>query len=137
MTSDAPSNLIKGDVIKTCQHFLLHLVKGLCMASDMEPKLRCTPILLNKVQFTVVLGIIITQVTTRFDIFLELRFLQYEVGVCVKDVTAAASGLSLRMLGGSALDRKPPLRPKAMLADNLFHSLEPSWMMGVVIWKIK
>src|SRR6266849_10368976 len=108
MTGDAPLNLIKGDVIETCQHFLLHLVKGLCMASDTEPKLCCTPILLNKVQFAVVLGIIITQVTTRFDIFLELRFLRYEVGLCVKDVMAAASGLSLRMLVASALDRKPP-----------------------------
>ncbi len=46
---DAPSNLFKGDVIKTSQHLPFHLPESLCTASNVEPKLHCTPVLLDKV----------------------------------------------------------------------------------------
>jgi hypothetical protein len=55
----------------------------------------------------------------------------------VKKVPTVATGLSLRMLGARALDREAPLGPKATLVDNVFHTLEPPWIIGVVIWKIK
>jgi hypothetical protein len=55
----------------------------------------------------------------------------------VKKVLTAATGLSLRMLGAKALDREAPLGPKATLANNVFHTLEPPQIIGVVIWKIK
>jgi len=55
-----PSDLFKGDVIKTLEHLLFHRIKGSCAASNMVAKLGCTLILLNKVQLTVVLRIIIT-----------------------------------------------------------------------------
>jgi hypothetical protein len=55
----------------------------------------------------------------------------------VKKVLTVATGLSLRTLGARALDREASLRPKAALADNVFHTLEPPQIIGVVIWKIK
>jgi len=52
--------------------------------------------------------------------------------LCIKEVAAAATGLSLRMLGARALGREAPLRPKATLTDDLFHFLKPPWIIGVV-----
>jgi len=52
-------------------------------------------------------------------------------------VAAAATGLSLRTLGARALGREAPLGPKAMLTDDLFHSLKPPQINGVVIREIK
>ena len=46
---DAPLNLFKGDVIKTPQHFPLHLLKGPCMASNAKLKFCCAPVLLDEV----------------------------------------------------------------------------------------
>ena len=48
----------------------------------------------------------------------------------------AATGLSLRTLA-AALSREASIRPEATLTDNVLHSLEPPWIMGVVIWKVK
>jgi hypothetical protein len=88
-----------------------------------------------------VLGIVITQMTTRFDILLEQGLLWYEIVLSVKEMATAAtaSGLSLtgRTLGASALGREASLGPKATLTNDLFHALEPPWIRGVVIWKIK
>src|SRR6266436_4712997 len=52
-------------------------------------------------------------------------------------MVTATTGLSLRMLGASTLDRKAHLRPKAVLADNLFHTLEPPQKSGVVFWEVE
>ncbi len=48
-SGNAPSDLLKGDVIKTAQHFHFHLTEGLRMASNTKLKLRCTPVLLDEV----------------------------------------------------------------------------------------
>ena len=49
MSGSTLLNLFKGYVIKTPQHFHLHFIKGLCMASDVELELHCTPVSLNEV----------------------------------------------------------------------------------------
>ncbi len=64
------------------------------MASNVEPKLHRTPVLLNEVQFTVVLGIVITQVATGFDIFLKQWLLQCEIGLRIEEMVIAATGWS-------------------------------------------
>jgi hypothetical protein len=46
---NVPSNLFKGDVIETTQHFSLHLLKHPRVASNTEAKLCRAPILLNEV----------------------------------------------------------------------------------------
>jgi len=137
MRGNIPSNLFKGDVVEAPQHFFFHLIEGPCMASDTESKLCCTPVLLDEVQLAMVFGIVITQMSTRFNVFLEHWLLQFEIGLGVKDVTTAATGLSLRTLGASTLNRKAPLGPKSALTDNLLHTLEPPQIIGVVIWKVK
>jgi len=137
MRGNIPSNLFKGDVIEASQHFFFHLIEDPRMASDTELKLCCTLVLLNEVQLAMVFGIVITQMSTRFNVFLEHWLLQFEIRLGVKDVTTAATGRSLRMLGASALDRKAPLRPKSALTDNLLHTLEPPRIIGMVIWKVK
>jgi len=55
----------------------------------------------------------------------------------VKEVAAAATGLSLRTLGARALSREALFGPKTTLADDLFHPLKPSQIIGVVIWEIE
>ena len=115
----------------------MHLLKGPCTAGHTESKLRRTPVLLDKIQFTVILGIIITQVAARFDVLLEQRFLRCKIELGVKKVTTAAAGLSGSTLGASTLNRKAGLGPKATLADYLFHTLKPAWILGVVIWEIE
>ena len=52
-------------------------------------------------------------------------------------MVTATTGLSLRTLGASTLDRKAHLRPKAALMDNLFHTLEPPQKSGVVFWEVE
>ncbi len=72
----------------------------------------------------------------QFNIFLEQRLLWHEIGLRIKEVAIAATGLSLRTLA-AALSREASIRPEATLTDNVLHSLEPPWIMGVVIWKVK
>jgi hypothetical protein len=70
-------------------------------------------------------------------VLLEQRLLRSEIGLRIKEMATAATGLSLRTLGASALDREAALGPKAMLANDLLHTLEKPWIIGVIIWKIK
>jgi hypothetical protein len=74
---------------------------------------------------------------TQFDMLLEHWSLQHEIGLGIKEVATAIPDLSLRTLGASALGREPMLGPKAILTNNLFHTLEPPQMMEVVIWEIE
>ena len=129
--------MFEGDVIKTTQHFPFHLLKGPCTASNAETEFRSTPVLLNEVQFTVVLGIKITQVTTRLDMLLKQRLLRHEIGLGVKEMSAATVGLLFGATGTSALGRETALRPKAALANNALHPLEPPWITRVVVGKIE
>jgi hypothetical protein len=46
------------------------------MASDAVTELCCTPVLLNKIELAVILGIKVAWVAMRLDKFLELWFLQ-------------------------------------------------------------
>ena len=47
------------------------------------------------------------------------------------------STMSIRTLEAGAVGRKAMLGPKATLMDYMFHTLEPPWIIGVVIWEIK
>ena len=129
--------MFKGDVVKTCQHILLHCFKGPHMASSPESKLCCAPVLLDEIELAMIFWIEVAQVTTRFDVLLEQWFLRHEVSLSEEKMATAATGLSLRTLVASTFNRESRLGPKAMLTDYLFHSLKPPQIMGVVIWEIK
>ena len=45
--------------------------------------------------------------------------------------------LALRTFEPGAFATQPVCGPKATLADYMFHSLEPPWVKGMVIWEIK
>ena len=68
---------------------------------------------------------------------LEQGLLGCKIRLSVKDMATTATGWSLRTLGASTLDREASLGPKAALMDDLFHTLEPPWIIGVVSRKIK
>ena len=94
------------------------------MASNTELKLCRIPVLLDKIYFAVIFRIVVAQMAARFDVLLEQRLLRFEVGLGVEEVATATTGLSLRTLGASALDREATLRPETALTDYLFHPLE-------------
>ncbi len=84
-----------------------------------------------------ILGIIVAQMATRGDILLKHQLLRREIGLRVEEMVTTTTGLSLRMLRASTLGREASQRPKATLADNLFHSLEPPQISGVVFWEVE
>jgi len=77
----------------------------------------------------------------RFNILLELWPLRHEIQLHEEDASTAAVGLwlpfVLRALEPRAFAMQPICGPKATLVDYLFHSLEPPWVKGMVIWEIK
>ena len=81
-------------------------------------------------------GIKVTKVTTRFDNLLKQRLLRSEIELGVKNMVAAAINLLFGILA-LAVGREISLGPKAVLANNVFHPLEPSQILRVVIGKIK
>ena len=84
-----------------------------------------------------ILRVKVTYMAARLDVLLEQRFLRCEVGLSVEKMPTAATGRSLRTLGARALDREAALGPKAALADDALHTLEPPRECGVVIGKIE
>ena len=78
----------------------------------------------------------VTKVTTRFDNLFKQRLLRSEIGLGVKNMVAAAINLLFGILA-VAVGREIALGPKAVLANNVFHPLEPSRILRVVIRKIK
>ena len=52
-------------------------------------------------------------------------------------MATATAGLSLGMLGASALDGEACLGPKPALTDNVLHTFKPPRIVGVVIWEIE
>jgi hypothetical protein len=127
--------LFKGDVVKGLKHRFLHGLKGSRAAGNAVAKLRCTPVLLNKIQLTVIFWIEVAQVATRFDVLLELWPLRREIRLREENASAAAVGLpfALRAFEAGAFATQPTWGPKTALADYLLHSLEPAWVKGVVI----
>jgi len=121
------------------KHRFLHRIEGSRAAGNTVAELRSTPVLLNEVQLTVVFWIEITQVATRFDELLELWLLRCEIRLCKENAPAAAAGLpfTLRAFEAGAFATQPICGPKATLTDDLFHSLEPTWVKGVVVWEIE
>ena len=67
---------------------------------------------------------------------LEQQLLHCEIMLGIEEVAAATSSLSLRMLA-STVDREASIGPKATLVNDLSHTLEPLWIIGVVIWEVK
>ena len=105
----------------------------------MVAELHGTPVLLNEVQLTMIFWIEIAQVAMQFYELLELWLLRCEIQLHEENVPAAAAGLpfALHAFEAGAFATQPMCGPKATLADDLFHSLEPTWVKGVVVREIE
>ncbi len=54
---DSLPNMKERDIVKAFNNLPLHLVDGCCMPCHLEMELCCSPILFDKIEFTVILGV--------------------------------------------------------------------------------
>jgi hypothetical protein len=78
----SPLDLNNRHVVKGIFHILFHLLHVPCLWAAPIDQLRSSPVLLNKIQLAVILGIEITDVTPRGDVLLQVRLLVLEIGLC-------------------------------------------------------
>ena len=69
-------------IVKGIFHILFHLLHVPCLWVAPIDQLHSSPVLLNKIQFTVILRIEITDVTPRSDVFLQVRLLVLKIRLC-------------------------------------------------------
>src|SRR6266404_8287097 len=72
----SPTNLMKGNLIKTSFHFLHQLTHIGSSITLVKSKLGSSPILLNKVELTVIFGVEITNMVVSLNKFLDSRLLR-------------------------------------------------------------
>ncbi len=60
-------NVKKGNIIKALDYLLLHLIDCCCVPCHTEMELHYPPILFNKIEFTVIFWIEITQMAMQFN----------------------------------------------------------------------
>jgi hypothetical protein len=71
----------EGNIIETLNDHPLHLIDCCCVPCNMEIELHHPPILFDKVEFTMIFRIEVTQMTTRLDQLLKLGLLRDEIGL--------------------------------------------------------
>ena len=71
----------EGDNIETLNDRPLHLVDRCCMPCNMETELHRPSILFDKVEFTMIFQIEVTQMTARLNQLLKLGLLRDEIGL--------------------------------------------------------
>jgi hypothetical protein len=99
-------------------------------------ELYCTPVHLNEVEFTVVFGIKITNMSLALNKFLKCRFLVCKIWLVKENPPTATVSYLLLTFETRALGQEP-ISPKVMFFHNLFHSLKPAWHCRVVLRPIK
>ncbi len=72
MKRNIPSDLKQGNVIQAGDDKFFHLPNGCHVPHGMESIFHCTPILLNKIQFTVILWVKVTEMAMQLNKFLNL-----------------------------------------------------------------
>ena len=134
---DSPSNVKEGDVIQALDDLPLHLADCHRVPCYPETELRRPPILLNEVEFAVILGVEITQVPTRLDQLLKLGLLRGEVGLRKKDAPATAVSVVRGAMKTRALGEEVFLGPQTTLLNDDLHAFEPTGHGGVVFREIE
>ena len=84
MSCTSPLDLNNRHVVKGIFHILFHwhLLHVPCLWAAPIDQLHSSPVLLDKIQLTVILTIEITDVTLRSDVFLQVRLLVLEIRLC-------------------------------------------------------
>jgi hypothetical protein len=135
---DSPSNVEEGDIIKALDDLLLHLVDGCRAPCHPETELCCSPILFDKIELAMILGVEIAQMTARLNQLLKLGLLRHEVRLREKNAPAAAVIVLRGAAKTRALGKKvSSLGPQTTLPNNDLHALEPAGHGGVVFREIK
>jgi hypothetical protein len=88
------------------------------------PELCCTPVHLNEIEFAVVLGVEIANMTLVCDEFLKRRFLICKIRLTKESLSTAASCGSLLALEARALSQLSWLE-KIPFMEDLLHPLKP------------
>ncbi len=136
---DSPLNVKEGDIIEALDDFCLHLSNCCHVFCHMEPEFCCSPILLNKIDFAVILWVKIAQMAMQLDQLLKLEFLRNEIGLKEKNMLTTAVSVARRAMKAQALGKKisTSFGPQAMLPNNDLHALELARHSRVVLMEIK
>ena len=135
---DLPSNVKEGDVIEGLDDLPLHLINCCRMPCHTETELCSPPILLDKIELTVILWVKVAHVATRLNQLLKLGLLRNEIGLRKENAPATAISAARGATKPRALSKKVSLLgPQTALANDDLHALEPARHGGVVFREIK
>jgi hypothetical protein len=134
---DSPPNVKEGNVIEALDDYPLHLIDCGRAPCHTETELCRPPVLFDEIEFTVIFGIEITQMTMRLDQLLKLGLLRDEVGLQKKNALTTAVSAAGGATKTRALGEKVSLGPQTALPNNDLHALEPAGHGGVVFREIK
>src|ERR1700678_4452272 len=109
-----PKNLQMWNFFQASYDILLHLVDIRCFWGASVTVFCSSPILLNKIQFTMALWVEITYVTTRGNEFFEMRLLGNKIGLREKKAAAATVRFASHTLESFALSIKSIFWPKSL-----------------------
>ena len=79
MKNESPLDLKQWNVVQACSDKLFHLINGCHTLHGTESKFCCTPVLLDEIEFAIILWVEITEVATGLDEFLKLRLVTGKV----------------------------------------------------------
>ena len=125
------------DVIKTLDDLPLHAINCCCAPCHMEMELGCSPVLFNKIEFTVVFWVKIAQMAIRLDQLLKLGFLGHKIWLQEENASAAAVGAARGTVKTQALGEKVSFGPQTLLPNDDLHALESAGHGGVVFGEIE
>jgi hypothetical protein len=126
------------DVIEALDDFFLHLADRQRVPCHAETKLGRPPILFDKIELTVVLGVEIAKVPMGLNQLLKLGLLIDDIGLQKKYTPATAVSAARRTMKAWALGKEISFGgPQTALANNDLHALEPARHGGVVFSEIE
>jgi hypothetical protein len=128
----------EGHIIEATDDLPLHLIDRCCAPCHTETELCCSPILLDKIELAVILGVEIAQMSAGLNPLLKLGLLRHKVGLRKEDTPAAAVSAARGTTKTRALGKKIPLGgPQITFLNDNLHALEPAGHGGVVFREIK
>lgn len=81
MKIESPSDLKQWNVVQACSDKLFQLINGCRALHGTESKFCCAPVLLDEVEFAVILWVEIAEVAAGLDEFLKLRLVTGKVAL--------------------------------------------------------